>query len=104
MPLPPSTGPSGSAGKRSSAFAREPPKREIGEETIPMNAIVATDKAAGTAGMRLGERPERPAAIKDVIVQVHASGFVPTEMAWPSTWTDRLGRDRSPSIPGHELA
>ncbi|MET7672992.1 NADP-dependent oxidoreductase, partial [Micromonospora luteifusca] len=30
--------------------------------------------------------------------------FVPTETAWPSTWTDRLGRDRTPSIPGHELA
>ena len=27
-----------------------------------------------------------------------------TELAWPSTWTDRLGRDRTPSIPGHELA
>jgi NADPH:quinone reductase-like Zn-dependent oxidoreductase len=27
-----------------------------------------------------------------------------TEMEWPSTWTDRLGRDRTPSIPGHELA
>lgn len=26
-------------------------------------------------------------------------------MAWPSTWTDRrLDRDRTPSIPGHELA
>jgi NADPH:quinone reductase-like Zn-dependent oxidoreductase len=25
-------------------------------------------------------------------------------LAWPSTWTDRLGRDRTPSIPGHELA
>src|SRR6478752_6114565 len=25
-------------------------------------------------------------------------------MAWPSTWTDRLGRDRTPSIPGHEMA
>ena len=23
---------------------------------------------------------------------------------WPPTWTDRLGRDRTPSIPGHELA
>src|SRR6202000_555332 len=37
-------------------------------------------------------------------VQVRASGFVTTELAWPSTWTDRLGRDRTPSIPGHELA
>src|SRR6201996_3862736 len=74
------------------------------EETIPMKAIVVTDQAAGTAGMTLVQRPEPPAAINDVVVQVHASGFVPTEMAWPSTWNDRRGRDRTPSIPGHELA
>lgn len=54
--------------------------------------------------MKLVQRPEPRAAINDVVVQVHASGFVPTELAWPSTWTDRLGRDRTPSIPGHELA
>ena len=69
-----------------------------------MKAIVVTDQAAGTAGMTLTERPEPPAAINDVIVQVHASGFVSTELEWPSTWTDRAGRDRTPSIPGHELA
>jgi len=69
-----------------------------------MKAIVVTDQAAGTAGMKLVEHPEPPAAINDVIVQIHASGFVPTELAWPSTWTDRRDRDRTPSIPGHELA
>ena len=69
-----------------------------------MKAIVVTDQAAGTAGMKLVERPEPQAAINDVIVQIHASGFVGTELAWPSTWTDRLDRDRTPSIPGHELA
>src|SRR5216117_1069042 len=69
-----------------------------------MKALVVTDQAAGTAGMKLVERPEPRAAINDVVVQVHASGFVPTELAWPSTWTDRLDRDRRPSIPGHELA
>src|SRR4051795_13634783 len=69
-----------------------------------MKAIVVTGQAAGTAGMKLVERPEPLAAINDVVVQVHASGFVPTEMAWPSTWTDRLDRDRTPSIPGHEMA
>ncbi len=69
-----------------------------------MKAIVVTDRAAGTAGMTLAERPMPQAAINDVVVQVHASGFVPTELAWPSTWTDRLDRDRTPSIPGHELA
>src|SRR5215212_9058843 len=69
-----------------------------------MKAIVVTDEAAGTAGMTLVQRPEPSAAINDVIVQIYASGFVPTEMAWPSTWTDRRDRDRTPSIPGHELA
>jgi NADPH:quinone reductase-like Zn-dependent oxidoreductase len=69
-----------------------------------MKAIVVTDQAAGTAGMTLAEWPEPQAAINDVIVQVHASGFVPTELTWPSTWTDRADRDRTPSIPGHELA
>jgi NADPH:quinone reductase-like Zn-dependent oxidoreductase len=74
------------------------------KETIPMKAIVVKDRAAGTAGMKLLERSEPHAAINDVVVQVHASGFVPTELEWPSTWADRLDRDRTPSIPGHELA
>src|SRR5690349_10005174 len=69
-----------------------------------MKAVVVTDQAAGTAGMTLVERPEPQAAINDVVVRVHASGFVPTELTWPSTWADRLNRDRTPSIPGHELA
>src|SRR5690242_12489472 len=78
-----------------------------------MKAIVVTDRAAGTAGMKLMERPEPqgPALASlsganygDVVVQVHASGFTGDELSWPSTWIDRLGRDRTPSIPGHELA
>jgi NADPH:quinone reductase-like Zn-dependent oxidoreductase len=54
--------------------------------------------------MQLMDRAEPAAAINDVIVAVHASGFVPTEVEWPSTWTDRADRDRTPSILGHELA
>src|SRR2546429_3780736 len=69
-----------------------------------MKAIVVTEQGAGTGGMRLVERPEPQPAINDVVVQIHASGFVPTEMEWHSTWTDRRDRDRTPSIPGHELA
>src|SRR5436189_2134207 len=69
-----------------------------------MKAIVVTDQAAGTAGMKLVERPEPQAAINDVVVQVHASGITSGELTWPSTWTDRLDRDRTPSIPGQELA
>jgi NADPH:quinone reductase-like Zn-dependent oxidoreductase len=66
--------------------------------------MVATDQAAGTAGVKMVERPEPQAAINDVVVQVYASGFTGDELTWPSTWTDRAGRDRTPSIPGHELA
>ena len=69
-----------------------------------MKAIIATDQAAGTAGLKLVERPEPQVAINDVIVEVHAAGFVPTELTWPSTWVDRVGRERTPSVPGHELA
>jgi NADPH:quinone reductase-like Zn-dependent oxidoreductase len=69
-----------------------------------MKAIVVTDETAGTAGMTLAEQPEPQAALLDVVVQVYASGFTPGELTWPSTWTDRLGRDRTPTIPGQELA
>ena len=78
-----------------------------------MKAIVVTDQAAGMAGVKLVERPEPQGAALaslsganygDVVVQVHASGFTGDELSWPSTWVDRLGRDRTPSIPGHEVA
>jgi NADPH:quinone reductase-like Zn-dependent oxidoreductase len=84
------------------ATTGEKPDERIGR--CRMKAIVATDEAAGTAGMTLAERPEPAPAINEVVVEVHAAGFTSGELTWPSTWTDRLGRDRAPSIPGQELA
>ena len=69
-----------------------------------MKAIVVTDQAAGTSGMTLVERPDPEPAINDAVVEVHAAGWVPTELEWPSTWVDRARRDRTPSIPGHDVA
>ncbi len=69
-----------------------------------MKAITVRDPAEGLAGLTLGERPDPHAAENDVIVRVHAAGFTPGELDWPSTWTDRAGRDRTPSVPGHELS
>ncbi|MBZ9894565.1 MULTISPECIES: NADP-dependent oxidoreductase [unclassified Mesorhizobium] len=69
-----------------------------------MKAIVVTDQASGTSGMKLVDVPKPEAAINDVLVEVHASGFTSGELIWPSTWTDRLDRDRTPSIPGQEVA
>lgn len=63
--------------------------------------------------MRLVDRPDPDtarlasldgASYGDVVVEVHASGFTGNELEWPSTWVDRLGRARTPSIPGHEVA
>lgn len=69
-----------------------------------MKAIILTDQTAEMAGMKLVERPEPQAGINDVVVQVYAAAMTGDEASWPSTWTDRLGRDRTPSVPGHELA
>jgi NADPH:quinone reductase-like Zn-dependent oxidoreductase len=80
----------------------ERPDEDVG--ACRMKAIVVTDEAAGTTGMTLVDRPEPEPALNEVVVQVHAAGFTSGELTWPSTWTDRLGRDRTPSIPGQELA
>src|SRR5436189_5681615 len=89
-------------GPTQGATIGERPDEGIGR--CRMKAIVVTDEAAGAAGMTLVERPEPEPAINEVVVQVYASGFTSGELTWPSTWTDRLGRDRTPSIPGQELA
>jgi NADPH:quinone reductase-like Zn-dependent oxidoreductase len=54
--------------------------------------------------MTLTDLPHPHAAENDVVVRVHAAGFTPGELTWPATWTDRAGRDRTPSVPGHELS
>jgi len=69
-----------------------------------MQAITVQDRDAGVAGLTLSELPHPHAAENDVIVEVHAAGFTPGELDWPATWTDRAGRDRAPSVPGHELS
>ncbi|ALG11980.1 NADP-dependent oxidoreductase [Kibdelosporangium phytohabitans] len=69
-----------------------------------MQAITVRDRDAGAGGLTLTDMPYPHAAENDVIVRVHAAGFTPGELAWPGTWTDRAGRDRTPSIPGHELS
>jgi NADPH:quinone reductase-like Zn-dependent oxidoreductase len=69
-----------------------------------VQAITVRDRAAGAAGLTLSDIPRPHAAENDVIVRVHAAGFTPGELDWPGTWTDRAGRDRTSSVPGHELS
>src|ERR1700683_2376609 len=69
-----------------------------------MKAITVRDRGAGVGGLSLTDMPYPHAAQNDVIVRVHAGGFPPGELDWPTTWADRAGRDRTPSVPGHELS
>jgi NADPH:quinone reductase-like Zn-dependent oxidoreductase len=69
-----------------------------------MRAVAASDRSAGAAGLALAEMPYPYMAENDVIVEVHAAAFTPDELEWPGTWIDRAGRDRTPTIPGHEVS
>jgi NADPH:quinone reductase-like Zn-dependent oxidoreductase len=62
------------------------------KEEIAMQAIAVRDRDAGLAGLSLADLPYPHAAENDVIVRVHAAGFTRGELAWPRTWTDRVGR------------
>src|SRR5215469_2310981 len=59
---------------------------------------------AGPGALVMEEAPYPHTAENDLIIRVHAAGFTPGELNWPSTWKDRAGRDRSPVIPGHEVS
>ena len=69
-----------------------------------VKAIITKDRAAGINGLSLAEVPYPHAAENDVIVRVHAAGFTPGELDWPATWVDRAGRDRTPTVPGHDVS
>lgn len=65
---------------------------------------VRIHQRAGPDALIVEEAPRPHLAENDVMVRVRAAGFTPTELEWPSTWTDRAGRDRTPTIPGHEVS
>ncbi|MEV5803424.1 NADP-dependent oxidoreductase [Streptomyces collinus] len=69
-----------------------------------MRAITVRDRKAGLAGLTLEDLAPPHAAENDVVLRVHAAGFTRGELDWPATWTDRSGRDRTPSVPGHEVS
>jgi NADPH:quinone reductase-like Zn-dependent oxidoreductase len=55
-------------------------------------------------GLVYEDTPPPYAATGDVLVKVQAASFVTDELSWSGTWVDRAGRDRTPSIPAHEVA
>jgi NADPH:quinone reductase-like Zn-dependent oxidoreductase len=83
------------------------PRSEDRMTTLPsqMTALLAREQDQPPERMlSLEERPLPEPQIGDVLIQVGAGSFTPTELRWPSTWVDRSGRDRRPVIPGHEVS
>jgi len=74
--------------------------------TLPtqMAALLAREQDQAPEHMSVEERSRPEPQIGDVLIQVGAASFTPTELQWPSTWVDRSGRDRRPVIPGHEVS
>lgn len=68
-----------------------------------MQAIAIRDRDAVWRAT-LTTLPYPHPAENDVIVRVHTAGFTRGELAWAGTWTDRAGRNRTPSVPGHEAS
>jgi NADPH:quinone reductase-like Zn-dependent oxidoreductase len=58
----------------------------------------------GPGGLRYEQAPVPVPAIGEVLVRVAAASFTPTELSWPSTSSDRAGRNRLPAIPCHEVS
>ena len=69
-----------------------------------MQAITVRDRAAGAAGLTLSDIliPTRPKPMSSCAST--RPGSPQGSWAWSATWTDRGGRDRTPSVPGHELS
>jgi len=40
----------------------------------------------------------------EALVEVHAAAITFAELTWDQTWTSRDGRDRTPTIPSHEVS
>ena len=43
-------------------------------------------------------------AAEEVLVRVFAAGITPAELTWDATYQTPDGRDRLPSIPGHDVS
>lgn len=50
------------------------------------------------------EAPKPQLHTGDALVRVYACAITPTELSWSATYTSSDGKERLPTIPGHELS
>ncbi|HEY6748568.1 MAG TPA: NADP-dependent oxidoreductase [Mycobacteriales bacterium] len=61
-------------------------------------------RRGGPEQLTLEQAPVPFTPTGEVLVAVHGAGVTSTELRWPSTWVDRLGRERAPVVPGHDVS
>ena len=71
---------------------------------VRVHAPTGANAQAGPEALVVEEAPYPHVSLNDAVVRVHAAGFTPGELGWPTTRKDRAGRDRSAVIPGHEVS
>ncbi|MFI5615214.1 alcohol dehydrogenase catalytic domain-containing protein [Amycolatopsis sp. NPDC051903] len=69
-----------------------------------MRAITVRDRDAGVAKFTPVELPYPRSAETTSSCGSTPPGLAPGELCWPATWTGCADRDRTPSVPGHELS
>jgi NADPH:quinone reductase-like Zn-dependent oxidoreductase len=78
----------------------KPTVEQQGKTMIALRARMSGDARE----LSCEEVPMPSPGIGDVLLQVHAASFTPTELKWPSTWVDRAGKARPAPIPAHEVS
>jgi NADPH:quinone reductase-like Zn-dependent oxidoreductase len=58
----------------------------------------------GPEQIRFEEAPLPVPAEGEALVRVHAAGITPTELTWQETYRGPDGRERLPTIPGHDVS
>jgi NADPH:quinone reductase-like Zn-dependent oxidoreductase len=78
----------------------KPTVEQQGKTMIALRARMSGDARK----LSCEEVPMPSPGIGDVLLQVHAASFTPTELKWPSTWVDRAGKARPAPVPAHEVS
>ena len=72
---------------------------------IPTTMMALRAHARGGAEQLVYEQAPTPRpGPGEALVEVHAAAITFAELTWDQTWTSRDGRDRTPTIPSHEVS
>src|ERR1051326_8000747 len=65
---------------------------------------VRLHQRGGPGQLRFEDAPQPTPGPGDALVRVHACAITRDELTWGTTYTDRQGGERLPTIPGHEIS